>query len=168
MSSRHDRSTLWLVFLPSLIQAVDAQNTSHFDRDQCLSYVVGLQSEPGWSKNTGAYFAGSPDALLNGTSNMTLTLRGCEEFFWPRSFYWDAGPRLVTWIVPVLLLLSNIELSPLEKNKKRFMTIIHALGDPIDSFWSIIHKIYVSARPALRLDSSIAQRQFEEMEHREM
>ena len=165
MSSQHDRSTLWLVFLPSLIQAVDARNTSHFDRDQCLSYVVGLQSEPGWSKNTGAYFAGSPDALLNGTSNMTLTLRGCEEFCGPRSFYWDAGPRLVTWIVPVLLLLSNIELSPIDK--KRFMTIIHALGDPIDSFWSIMHKIYIWHR-LYKIGLLNSPASLEEMEHREM
>ncbi|RYP61836.1 hypothetical protein DL771_009986 [Monosporascus sp. 5C6A] len=73
--------------------------------------------------------------------NLTLTYRGCEEFCGPPSLYSDAVPRIVTWIIPVFLLLSNIELSPIDK--KRFMTTVHALGDPIDSFWSIIHKIYV-------------------------
>ncbi|OCK89442.1 uncharacterized protein K441DRAFT_440380, partial [Cenococcum geophilum 1.58] len=73
--------------------------------------------------------------------NLTVTLKGCNEFCGPPSRYWDTGPRITTWIIPVLLLLSNIELSPIDK--KRFMTVVHALGDPIDSFWSLIHKIYI-------------------------
>ncbi|KAH7312928.1 hypothetical protein BKA65DRAFT_573850 [Rhexocercosporidium sp. MPI-PUGE-AT-0058] len=121
--------------------SAEARNTTHFERRKCANYIVGLQSEPGWSKNTALYFAESAGTLLNGPENMTVTLRGCEEFCGPRSWYWDAGPRIMTWIIPVLLLLSNIELSPIDK--KRFMTVVHALGDPIDSFWSIIHKMYI-------------------------
>ncbi|KAI9170841.1 hypothetical protein HJFPF1_00315 [Paramyrothecium foliicola] len=75
---------------------------------------------------------------------MILTRRGCNEFCGGWTFYWDAGPRLTTWIIPVVLLLSNIELSPIDK--RRFTTVIHAMGDPIDSFWSILHKIYVWRR----------------------
>ncbi|KAL5322918.1 hypothetical protein ACEPPN_010897 [Leptodophora sp. 'Broadleaf-Isolate-01'] len=66
---------------------------------------------------------------------------GCDELCGGWSFYWDAIPRLMTWILPVFWLLSNIELSPIDK--KRFMTVVHALGDPIDSFWSLVHKIYI-------------------------
>src|SRR2546421_8103064 len=56
-----------------------------------------------------------------------------------QEWYWDIGPRLSTWLIPILLLVSNIELSPLDK--RRFLAILHFLGDPIDSIWSLIHKI---------------------------
>ncbi|RYP33486.1 hypothetical protein DL767_004764 [Monosporascus sp. MG133] len=127
----------------SLALTVHARSTPYFDRTACLHDVLKLQNTTGFSKNTPEFFAYDPvsQTLLNGEVNLTLTRRGCEEFCGPPSLYWDAVPRIVTWIIPVFLLLSNIELSPIDK--KRFMTIVHALGDPIDSFWSIIHKIYV-------------------------
>jgi hypothetical protein len=134
-------STSWLSLLLSIIHGTDARNTSYFGRNECRAYILGLQSEPGWSKNTPVFFAATGNGLLTGAENMTVTLRGCQEFCGPRSFYWDAGPRITTWVIPILLLVSNIELSPIDK--KRFMTIVHALGDPIDSFWSIIHKLYI-------------------------
>ncbi|RYP89793.1 hypothetical protein DL770_004087 [Monosporascus sp. CRB-9-2] len=127
----------------SLALTVHARSTPYFDRTACMYDVLKLQNTTGFSKNTPEFFAYDPvsQTLLNGEVNLTLTHRGCEEFCGPPSLYWDAVPRIVTWVIPVFLLLSNIELSPIDK--KRFMTIVHALGDPIDSFWSIIHKIYV-------------------------
>jgi hypothetical protein len=133
-----------LVLLATLApQAVTARNSSWFNRQECESYIGWLQEDPSWDKNTSDIFAMDrlSGRLYDGPGNMTLTLRGCEQFCGSHTFYWDAGPRVMTWIVPVLLLLSNVELSPIDK--KRFMTIIHALGDPIDSFWSLIHKIYM-------------------------
>jgi hypothetical protein len=73
--------------------------------------------------------------------DIVVTLAGCEGFCGFGSFYWDAGSRILTWILPVLLLLANIDLSTIDK--RRFLSILHALGDPIDSFWSLIHKIYI-------------------------
>ncbi|KAH6667854.1 hypothetical protein B0J14DRAFT_489225 [Halenospora varia] len=71
--------------------------------------------------------------------NLTLTLPGCEQMCGHQTWYWDLGPRISTWLVPILLLVSNVDLSPLDK--RRFMAIIHLVGDPIDSFWSLIHKL---------------------------
>lgn len=114
-----------------------------FDRPTCKDAILELQKEPNFTKNTLQYFIkdSASGLLLNGSSNMTVTRHGCNEFCGGWSWYWDALPRLLTWILPILLLLSNIELSPIDK--KRFMTVFHALGDPIDSLWSLIHKIYI-------------------------
>lgn len=42
-------------------------------------------------------------------------------------------------MIPVLLLIVNVEVSPL--GKRSFLEFLHLLGDPIDSFWSLLHKI---------------------------
>ena len=118
----------------------------HWDRPTCMVRIQARQRKDRRFAETYAssaeYFQQLPDgSLANTTDQMTLTLKGCNEFCGSGTFYWDAIPRLTTWIIPVVLLLSNIELSPIDKH--RFMTIIHAVGDPIDSLWSLLHKIYV-------------------------
>ena len=126
-----------------MVVRVNTRQSSRFDRGTCGKKIFALQQDPGFMKNTPVYFLQDPDTglLYNGYDNMTVTEEGCHAFCGSGTFYWDALSRLTIWLLPVLLLLSNIELSPIDK--KRFMTIIHALGDPIDSLWSLSHKIYI-------------------------
>lgn len=71
---------------------------------------------------------------------MTLTLDGCKKLYVPeQTWYIDIGPRLSIWPIPILLLLANVELSPL--NKRNFLSVLHLLGDPIDAIWSLLHKL---------------------------
>jgi hypothetical protein len=145
--------TTWLNFcigvllLASLVAAKpsdeDKMHDGFFDRNTCYYNVLGNLSKSGFELNTPEYFFrdSASGKLANTPDNLVLTLKGCQQFCGKRTFYWDSGARITTWVIPVLLLLSNIELSPIDKRK--YMTVIHALGDPIDSFWSIIHKIYI-------------------------
>lgn len=72
--------------------------------------------------NNEEYFRRLPGGgLANTSEDMMVTIKGCEEFCGTGTFYWDAGPRITTWIVPVVLLMSNIELSPIDK--RRFITV---------------------------------------------
>lgn len=123
-------------------------HTEYWDRPTCLAKVMARQRrDPRFLEQyaSDSFFQRLPDGSLANTSDqMTLTKRGCDEFCGEGTFYWDAIPRLTTWIIPVVLLLSNLELSPIDK--RRFMTVVHAVGDPIDSFWSLLHKIYVWRR----------------------
>jgi hypothetical protein len=143
-------SLVFLLVVANAIIAVHARDSNDihpgwFDRPTCMAGIIELQEQGNFTKNNATYFRQESDGLLfNGPDNMTVTLDGCNEFCGRGTFYWDAGPRLTTWIIPVILLLSNIELSPIDK--KRFMTVIHAAGDPIDSFWSLLHKIYIWRR----------------------
>lgn len=136
-------SALHVVFLcGSFVGVANALDEGWgFDRDKCYNRTI--QWLAGGNNSASAeWFHRDPltGVLLDRLDNVELTLSGCKHFCGGWTFYWDAGPRLTTWVIPVLLLLSNIELSPIDK--RRFMTIIHALGDPIDSLWSLTHKIY--------------------------
>ncbi|KAH8724873.1 hypothetical protein GQ44DRAFT_600357, partial [Phaeosphaeriaceae sp. PMI808] len=62
------------------------------------------------------------------------------DFGW----YPDIGPRFATWLIPVFLLLSNMEVSPLDK--RRYLMILHLLGDPIDSLFALITKLEAWSR----------------------
>ena len=128
--------------LPSNILAVTllASRFAHaFDRDACLSKTQELLSQNP-ALNDSFFFRdtfGGP--RYDGPDNMTLTLQGCEAICGPWTWYTDIGPRLTIWLVPILILVANVELSPLDK--RRFFALLHLLGDPIDSLWSLLHKL---------------------------
>ncbi|KAK0617679.1 hypothetical protein B0T14DRAFT_605696 [Immersiella caudata] len=87
------------------------------------------------------FMRGPDNALQMADENMVLTIPACEQLCGnlKPNWYVDRGPRLMTWIIPIILLLSNIELSPLDK--RRFFTLFQALGDPIDVLWSLLDKL---------------------------
>lgn len=114
---------------------------SAFDRDSCFQttqYLLGNQS---LSPTSPFFFRDTFDSPpYNGVDNMTLTLDGCNALCGPKhTWYTDVGPRLTIWLIPILLLLANVELSPLDK--RNFLAVLHLLGDPIDSIWSLLHKL---------------------------
>jgi hypothetical protein len=122
------------------VAATDYIYDGGFDRDTCYARTKDLIGAGKLFLND-SVFSQSPKYKPMGLENLTLTLPGCEQICGKKqAWYWDIGPRLSTWLIPILLLVSNVELSPLDK--RRFMAIIHLLGDPIDSFWSLIHKIF--------------------------
>lgn len=66
-----------------------------------------------------------------------LTLLGCHQLCTGDGrWYFDAGQRIITWLLPVVLLVGNIDVSPLDK--WRYFEVAHLLGDPIDSMWSLL------------------------------
>jgi hypothetical protein len=74
-----------------------------------------------------------------------VTIDGCRKmcgagFGW----YKDPGPRLSTWLIPVFLLLSNMEVSPLDK--KKYQMLFHLVGDPIDSLLGLLTKLEAWSR----------------------
>jgi hypothetical protein len=116
-------------------------NTRFFDRDECANWTASLIQNGTISPNRDAWlFYKDPSGqTYSGIENMTLSLAGCELLCGPQTFYVDAGPRFMTWILPIVLLLSNIELSPIDK--RRFATLFQILGDPVEAIWSLIHKL---------------------------
>jgi hypothetical protein len=69
-----------------------------------------------------------------------LSLSGCHHFCnWDGRWYFDVGQRLMTWLFPVVLLVGNMDVSPLDK--WRYLEVFHLLGDPIDSMWSLLAKV---------------------------
>ena len=112
-----------------------------FDRDICFNKTKTLLSNLSLPQTSPFFFRDNFNGpLYNGPDNMTLTLQGCNALCGPKqTWYTDIGPRLTIWLIPILLLLANVELSPLDK--RRSLAILHLIGDPIDSIWSLLHKL---------------------------
>ncbi|KAF7505125.1 hypothetical protein GJ744_001265 [Endocarpon pusillum] len=69
-----------------------------------------------------------------------LSLTGCYQLCNGDSrWYFDAGQRLMAWHLPLILLVANMDVSPLDK--WRYLEVFHLLGDPIDFTWSLLAKV---------------------------
>ena len=112
-----------------------------FSRDGCQKKVLSLLGNQSLSPNSPFFFRDSfQSPPYNGAENLTLNLAGCDALCGPQqTWYTDIGPRLTVWLIPVLLLFANVEPSPVDKYN--FQAILHLLGDPIDSIWSLLHKL---------------------------
>ena len=118
-----------------------------------LSVAAAIQLKPalGWNR-TGCItkvnqMVRHNDSSLNPAwilsladpNNPILTVEGCEAICdSSMGFYPDSAPRLITWLLPVILLIGNMQFAPI--GKERFFMILHLLGDPIHSTWSLLAK----------------------------
>ena len=77
---------------------------------------------------------------LADPNNPILTVEGCEAICDSKmGFYPDSAPRLITWLLPVVVLIGNMQFAPI--GKERFLMVLHLLGDPIHSTWSLLVKL---------------------------
>ena len=106
-----------------------------FHRDQCYRRVTKiLQSGNSSIATNPLIFVSASDP-----KDPVLTLAGCQQLCGSGTGrYPDAGPRLVTWLLPIILLVTNMQFAPI--GMQRFLLIPHLLGDPIDSTWSLLAK----------------------------
>ncbi|KAF4461697.1 hypothetical protein FALBO_11499 [Fusarium albosuccineum] len=91
-----------------------------------------------------------PIFFHNGTNYMSqlddlqLTIEGCIKTYPKPNFdlYDDMWPRLLTWLLPALLLVGNLHVARVGTVNRLFATL-HFMGDPIDSAWSLLTKAEV-------------------------
>lgn len=112
-----------------------------FERDECHDKVLSLLGNQSLSPTSPFFYRDSSQSPpYNGADNLTLNLAGCDALCGPeQTWYTDIGARLTVWLIPILLLLANVEPSPVDRYN--FQAILHLLGDPIDSIWSLLHKL---------------------------
>jgi hypothetical protein len=81
---------------------------------------------------------------MSGPREIWLTLEGCQNNCPKPNFdlYDDMWPRLLTWLVPALLLIGSVHL-PRIGHVNRVFAILHFMGDPIDSMWALLTKAEV-------------------------
>jgi hypothetical protein len=119
------------------------------NRTECL-----LKIQDGLRRNNTSP-AGFWGANGNDTVNPVITLQYCyEQCSGQRRWYGDIGQRYFTWLLPVVLLLANLGVSPL--NRWVLSELMLLVGDPITSFWSLLTKLEawrscckLSRRPSL-------------------
>jgi hypothetical protein len=143
-----------------------ASTTQALDRGVCKERVSNLLKDGTLTRNDTVFYRdanGNP--MSDPDNNPNLTRQGCNEICGTQfDWYVDIGPRLGTWLIPVFLLLSNLEVSPLDK--RRYLMILHLLGDPVGSLWSLLLKLeaysrcyrlaYQAPRPNLRKSRNLA------------
>lgn len=122
-----------------LIGIISSAVARKFNRAECYASTLQMIQNGSLALTDEVFFRDDSGQPMIHPDNITLTRGGCEKLCGSQAFYWDIGPRLSTWLIPILLLVSNVELSPIDK--KRFLAIVHLFGDPIDSIWSLVHKM---------------------------
>ena len=104
-----------------------------FYRGQCYEKVTEILQ----SDNSSITLNPLLFVSVSDHTNPILTLEGCEQLCGSGTgWYPDSGPRLVEWFLPIILLVSNMQFAPI--GMERFLLILHLLGDPIDSTWSLL------------------------------
>ena len=104
-----------------------------FNREQCWEKLkIMLASQSLYANDSSVFYKGKDGLPMSHPDNPVLTLTGCYEIC-AKGYGWypDIGPRL---LVPILVLVCNVDLSPLDK--RRLLSVLHFLVDPIDSLWS--------------------------------
>lgn len=119
---------------------------SAWNRQICNNTIVTmLQNGTLNSTDNTTFYTNDTGFIMSNPDYPVLTLDGCERFCGAKKdWYPDAGPRLNTWLIPVVLLIANMEVSPLDK--RRYWMVVHLLGDPVDSLWSLLSKVEAWSR----------------------
>ena len=105
-----------------------------WNRQNCITKVNEIVSSNNSSLNPAWIIS------LADPNNLKLTVEGCEAICDSKfGFYPDSAPRLITWLLPVILLIGNMQFAPI--GKERFFVVLHLLGDPIHSAWSLLAKV---------------------------
>ena len=106
-----------------------------FERPNCSAHITTEYKNP-----NGTRWDSYVISIADNNTNPILTYEGCQTLCGSGTgWYTDIGPRLVQWFLPVILLVSNMQFPRL--GMERYFLILHLLGDPIDSTWSLMYKV---------------------------
>ena len=118
----------------SVAAAIQLQPVLGWNRQNCITKVNTMVRSNDSSLNPAWILS------LTDPNNPKLTVEGCEAICDSKmGFYPDSAPRLITWLLPVILLIGNMQFAPI--GKERFFMVLHLLGDPIHSTWSLLAKL---------------------------
>jgi hypothetical protein len=155
-----------LLPLASLLSIIFfAGQTLAFQKSQCNKQVQAALQNGSISPVDDIFYRHNGVPMSNA-SNIILTLNGCRATCGTgASFYEDVGPRLTTWLIPILLLIGNMKIARLGAEK--YFMVLHLLGDPIDSIWSLLttaeawSRCYAVARQTIRKDPGEEEEHYE-------
>ncbi|KAL3452747.1 hypothetical protein BJX65DRAFT_302656 [Aspergillus insuetus] len=131
--------------LPFLLLLPFITLTSAFQKSECNAYVQTALTDGTIPTNSSIFHRSTDNTPFSQLENIILTLPGCKSTCGSgTSFYDDVGPRLSTWLIPILLLIGNMHMARLGNEK--YAALLHFLGDPIDTMWSLLTTAEVWSR----------------------
>jgi hypothetical protein len=87
------------------------------------------------------FFRNASGLLANDPNNPQLTLYGCNQMCGSKMGLYSNTPiRLLTWFIPAILLVMNMQFEPLGKSGL-FATVVQLFGNPIDFMWTSLVKV---------------------------
>lgn len=132
----------------------------------CYRKIVSLLESGKLSPNDTKVFAMSSrgESLMSDIDNIALTTSGCSRFCDSEkpSLYPDSIPRLTQWLLPVLLLIVNMQFG--SSKWEVLVSVMHILGDPIHATWSLLAKVELwnqSSVIAEKVHTSLKMRQLD-------
>jgi hypothetical protein len=119
------------------------------NKDECnIAVGIGVENGSLATMNGSIFYKYSTGESNPRSPYYNLTLLGCNQICggsWTQYPSDKIGRRLTTWLIPILVLVGNMHLAALGY-KSTILTIVHLLGDPIDSMWSLLTKLEVARR----------------------
>lgn len=89
------------------------QPLAALDRNQCNNMVIQKLKNGSLSPFDPIFYRDS-HGIMSDPNNIGLTLPGCDKTCGRGfNFYEDVGPRLTTWLIPVIILIGNMTFAPL-------------------------------------------------------
>ena len=135
LKPRFSSSSALLLLLAVIIHVSVVTASRPFERAECAAYITAE-----YNKTNGTRWNSSILFSIVNIFEPILTLYGCETICGAGTgWYPDIGPRLVDWFLPIFLLISNMQFPLI--GTERFFLVLHLLGDPIDSTWSLLDKV---------------------------
>lgn len=137
-----------ILFTLSLILCASPLVVS-MDKDKCNTVVSDCVRNKSLSTTNASIFyppIASTEENDPSTLYYNLTLFGCKDICgssWTPYPSDKIGRRLTTWLIPILVLVGNMHLAAVGY-ATTIVTIVHLLGDPIDSMWSLLTKLEIS------------------------
>jgi hypothetical protein len=111
-----------------------------FEREICYNKTqTMLAANTSMAMDT-SIFVTHHGQLMSNATDPWLTIPACNQICGSQmGFYSDTPSRLLTWLIPTILLITNMKFAPL--GNERFLIVLHVFGDPIDSFYSLLSKM---------------------------
>lgn len=134
-------TSFWFVAAAAFIPRVAALRG--WNRIMCYREIVLMLENGKLLPNDTKIFVMSPrgQSLMSGINNIALTTSGCSRFCDSEgpTLYTDSIPRLTQWLLPVLLLIVNMQFG--SSKWQVLVSAMHILGDPIHATWSLLAKV---------------------------
>ncbi|KAF2106976.1 hypothetical protein BDV96DRAFT_654306 [Lophiotrema nucula] len=122
-----------------LVCILFSQTSDALQAEICLPDIQSMLTKGSGHYDPSWFFRGGTNP-----ANPIPTLPGCRKLCEPpgsKPWHYDAGQRVTAWLLPIVVLIANLDVSPLYK--WRYIEVAHVLGDPIQSFWTMLSKIEV-------------------------
>lgn len=140
------------IIIPVLLFACFPAASYHLDRrvnfESCYNNKIKQLNGSDCAQNEFQVCPLEPKPSSTALSLVILTREGCNHYCSDGTGLWPAKEtmgRFVLWVLPAVILIAHFQFAPLSA-WNTCSIVIHLLGDPVDSMWSMLTRQEVNRR----------------------